>query len=166
MAQGKWIVAFLLSGLLLFVTYVTGYRSGADSHESAYIAQVDTMYVRDTIVSEKPVYVEKTKVERVTIEVRDTIRQNDTLYIYMDREQVVWQDSLSRVYASGIFPQVDSVHHYIKERVVTRDVIVPQIKRSRWGIGINAGYGFGMNAGKVVASPYIGVGVSYNIISW
>ena len=166
MEQGKWIVGFLLSGLLLSITFVTGYRYGADLRESADVGQVDTMYVRDTIVSEKPVFVERTKVERVTIEVRDTIRQNDTLYVYMDREQVVWQDSLSRVYASGILPQVDSVVHYINERVVTREVIVPQVKRTRWGVGINAGYGFGLNAGKVVASPYIGIGVSYNIITW
>ena len=89
----------------------------------------------------------------------------DTLYVVLDREQVVWQDSLSVVYASGILPQVDSVKHFIEERVITREVVVPKVRRTRWGIGINAGYGV-LLGDQVRTAPYVGIGVSYNIVSW
>ena len=100
------------------------------------------------------------------VPVVDTLRLTDTLYVYLDREQVVWQDSLSRVYASGILPQIDSVHHFINERVVTRELTRVVKKPCRWGIGVHGGYGVGLDNGKVIASPYIGIGISYNIISW
>ena len=95
----------------------------------------------------------------------DTLRVTDTLYVYLDREQVVWQDSLSRVYASGILPQIDSVRHFVKEIVVNREVSVPYKIKSRWGLGVQAGYGAYYD-GKIRTAPYIGVGISYNILSW
>jgi opacity protein-like surface antigen len=97
--------------------------------------------------------------------VTDTLRQTDTLYVVLDREQVMWEDSLSRVYASGIMPEIDSVQHFVTERVITKEVVVPKVRRTRWGIGINAGYGV-MIGDQVRTAPYIGVGVSYNIVSW
>jgi hypothetical protein len=87
------------------------------------------------------------------------------LYVYLDREQVVWQDSLSRVYASGILPQIDSVQHYITERIVTKEVTIHVKKPCKWGVGVHAGYGVQLGD-QVRTAPYIGVGVSYNILSW
>jgi hypothetical protein len=115
----------------------------------------------------KPIVQEITKVERVPVqvEVRDTLMVRDTMYVYLDREQIVWQDEWSRVYASGILPQVDSVQHFITEKVVTKEIRVPIKQKSRWGLGIQAGYG--IQFGKDMShSPYIGVGLSYNILTW
>ena len=127
---------------------------------------MDTMYVYDTIMQYKPILEERVVLQKVFVPVVDTMWKHDTLYVYMEKEQVVWQDSLSRVYASGILPQIDSVQHFISERVVTREVTQIVKKPCRWGIGVNAGYGCTLNDGRVFASPYIGIGISYNIISW
>lgn len=124
--------------------------------------KVDTLYVFDTITCEKPVFVSRKVIDSVLVPVTDTLRMHDTLFVYLEREQVMWQDSLSAVYASGINPQIDSVKHFIKDRYITIETSVPVKVRSRWGVGINAGYG----VGKAGLTPYVGVGLSYNLLSW
>ena len=124
--------------------------------------KVDTMFLHDTITLSKPVYVEKVKLDSVLVPVFDTLRIQDTMYMYLEREQIQWQDSLCKVYASGVMPQIDSVQHYVCDRIVTIETKVPVKVKSHWGIGVNAGYG----VGKGGFTPYIGVGISYNILSW
>lgn len=163
----KRILAIIgILALLLTGAYFIGRKSGMGCVLITSDERVDTLFICDTITQYKPIYKEIRKVEKVPVPVVDTLRLTDTLYVYLDREQVVWQDSLSKVYASGILPQIDSVHHFINERVVTRELTRVVKKPCRWGIGLQGGYGIGVNGGKVIASPYIGIGVYYNIISW
>ena len=124
--------------------------------------KVDTLVIRDTIMQNKPIFVDKIKVDSVLIPVKDTIVIRDSVYIYMDREKITWRDSLCEVYASGIMPQVDSVRHFTKYKYITIETQVPVKVKSHWGLGVNAGYGVGQGC----LTPYIGIGVSYNILSW
>ena len=124
--------------------------------------KVDTLIVRDTIMQYKPIFVDKIKVDSVLIPVKDTIVIRDSVYIYMDREKITWRDSLCEVYASGIMPQVDSVRHFAEYKYISIETQVPVKVKSHWGLGVNAGYG----VGKGGFTPYIGVGISYNILSW
>ena len=124
--------------------------------------KVDTLVIRDTIMQYKPIFVDKIKVDSVLIPVKDTIVIRDSVYIYMDREKVTWRDSLCEVYASGIMASVDSVRHFQEHKYITIETQVPVKVRSHWGLGVNAGYG----VGKGGFTPYIGVGISYNILSW
>lgn len=128
--------------------------------------KVDTLFIHETKLVEKPVFVEKKVIEKVPIPVSDTMVVHDTIYVYMDREQVHWQDSLSDVYASGYDVQVDSVRHHIQTNVITkeRDVVVKV--KPKWNVGVQVGYGAFVNNGQVYASPYIGIGLSYNLLSW
>lgn len=124
--------------------------------------KVDTLIVRDTIMQYKPIFTDKIKVDSVLIPVKDTIVIRDSVYISMDREKITWRDSLCEVYASGIMPQVDSVRHFREYQYVTIETAIPVKDKSHWGLGINAGYGVGQGG----LTPYIGIGVSYNILSW
>jgi hypothetical protein len=128
--------------------------------------KVDTLFIHETKLVEKPVFVEKKVIEKVPVPVSDTMVVHDTIYVYMDREQVHWQDSLSDVYASGYDVQVDSVRHHIQTNVITkeRDVVVKV--KPKWNVGVQVGYGALVNNGQVYASPYIGIGLSYNLLSW
>ena len=47
-------------------------------------------------------------------------------------------------------------------------VIKKQFPTKRWGIGIQAGAGIGydINNKKLSSGPYIGIGISYNILTW
>ena len=118
------------------------------------------MVIRDTIVSYRPKMVTKRVVDSVLVPVVDTLTLRDTLFVFLEREQVTWEDSLARVYASGINPHVDSVIHFTRDLIITKEI--PVIKKTRWGVGVQVGAG----AGKDGLTPYVGVGVSYNILSW
>lgn len=128
--------------------------------------RVDTLFIRDTILSEIPVYVTRTKTDSIPypVPVTDTLWKTDT--IWLQREQVMWQDSLSKVYASGVSVEIDSVLHFVPTQVISkeRDVIVKV--KPKWSIGVHAGYGVFAKNGQIATSPYVGVGVSYNILSW
>lgn len=124
--------------------------------------KVDTLVIHDTIKVTEPVSVTKTVVDSVLVPVTDTIRLRDTLYVFLEREQIRWEDSLSVVYASGVRPEIDSVIHYAERMVIVKEIPVVRVKKTRWGVGIQAGAG----ATKDGLTPYVGVGVSYNILSW
>jgi hypothetical protein len=156
------VAAIILS---LLISYFIGRRDGLNLAVGAETEKTDTLYVRDTITQYKPILEERVVLQKVIVPVVDTIWLHDTMYVYLDREQVVWQDSLSKVYASGILPQVDSVQHYISERIVTRELTKVVKKPCRWGVGVHAGYGI-MIGNEFLTAPYVGIGVSYNIISW
>lgn len=158
----KVVISILV---LIIASFFVGRCEGEKGAIPVCGEKVDTLIVCDTITQYEPIYKEILKVEKVLVPVVDTLRVIDTLYVYLEREQVVWQDSLSRVYASGILPQIDSVQHYITERIVTKEVTIHVKKPCRWGVGVHAGYGVQLGD-QVRTAPYIGVGVSYNILSW
>lgn len=159
------VFAVITTIMVVHFSYVIGRRDGFNSAVEGGTEKVDTLYLQDTIVQYEPILEERVVLKKVPVPVTDTLRIHDTLYVYLEREQVVWQDSLSKIYASGILPQVDSVQHFIKERVITRERTIPVKQKCRWGVGVTAGYGLQIGR-EVKGSPYIGVGINYNIISW
>lgn len=148
--------------LLLLLSFQAGRIWGRTAPSAPVEEKVDTLVIRDTISVSKPVYLTRRVVDSVLVPVRDTLMVRDTLFVVLEREQVEWIDSLCAVYASGIEPQVDSVRHFVTETIITREIPVVEVRRTRWGVGIHAGYG----VGKEGLSPYVGIGVSYNILSW
>lgn len=156
------VMTILCVILLILVGILIGQKYRQKTPLEPTEIKVDTLFIRDTIMQYKPIFVDKTKVDSVLILVKDTIVIRDSVYIYMDREKITWRDSLCEVYASGIMPQVDSVRHFREYQYVTIETAIPVKEKSHWGLGINAGYGVGQGG----LAPYIGLGVSYNILSW
>ena len=161
---------YILTGVGIAVAVLIGFLIGQQHPQKSPVEpikeKVDTLLIFDTITLTKPVFVEKVQLDSVYMPVTDTLWKHDTLYVYLEREQIQWQDSLCRVYASGINPQVDSVTHFVQETIITREISVPVKVKSRWGLGIQFGYGAGINGKQVYLTPYVGVGISYNILSW
>ena len=161
---------YILTGVGIAVAVLIGFLIGQKHPQKLPVEpieeKVDTLLIFDTITLTKPVFVEKIQLDSVYMPVTDTLWKHDTLYVYLEREQIQWQDSLCRVYASGINPQVDSVTHFVQETIITREISVPVKVKSRWGLGIQVGYGAGVNGKQVYLTPYVGVGISYNILSW
>lgn len=155
---------WLFIGIVLAA--MLGYLVGSRCHRNVPVeppaTRVDTLVIRDTIKVTEAVSVTRRVVDSIPYPLTDTIRVKDTLFVLLERQQVTWEDSLSRVYASGINPQVDSVIHFIQERVITRHIPIIQVRKTRWGVGIQAG----ATADKNGVIPYVGVGVSYNILTW
>ena len=152
-------VAFITILVLTSLAFYAG-RKTAENGAIETVERVDTLVIRDTIVSYRPKYIARKVVDSVYVPVTEYITERDTVFAILEREQVTWEDSLARIYASGIRPEIDSVFHYRTERVITQTfpVKVPY----RWGIGIQGGVG----VGKGGLTPYVGIGVNYNLLSW
>ena len=143
-------------------------------------ADTTTIIQHDTIPIDNPTLIEQyeSENEKVAIEVRklrkqlaealnqsaDTIIAHDTTekLVFLPREYLVYKDSTYRAVVSGVQPRLDSIEVYRPTITNTITKTAPIPDRKRWGLGINAGAGWN---GREI-SPYIGVGVQYNIIRW
>ena len=162
MKPQKYILLGFGIAVAILLGFLVGNRVGRNAPGEPPTPKVDTLFIRDTLKVTEPKYITRRVVDSIPYPVTDTIRMRDTLFVILERQQVTWEDSLARVYASGVNPQVDSVIHFTQEMVITREIPVIHVKKTRWGLGVQAGVG----AGKDGLTPYLGVGVSYNILSW
>lgn len=158
----KYILTGIGVAVAILILFLFDRKIPRNSPQEPQSVRADTLFIRDTIKVTEPVYVTRRMVDSVLVPVTDTIRLRDTLYVFLEREQIRWEDSLSVVYASGVRPEIDSVIHYAERMVIVKEIPVVRVKKTRWGVGIQAGAG----ATKDGLTPYVGVGVSYNILSW
>ena len=151
---------------VILITFYVGMMMGQKHRQKTPVEpsgiKVDTLVVHDTTMSYKPIYVDRVKLDSVLVPVLDTMMIHDTTFVYLEREKVTWRDSLCEVYVSGIMASVDSVRHFQEYKYVTIEKQVPVKVKTHWGLGVNAGYG----VGKGGLTPYVGVGISYNLLSW
>lgn len=122
--------------------------------------QRDTLILRDTISVSKPIYLREYIVDTLRVPVRDTIHTKDTLFVELEKTARVYEDSTYRAVVSGIYPSLDYIETYNTTRVITQTEYVK--KPAHWGLGVQAGYGLSTQG----AVPYVGVGISYNILTW
>lgn len=162
MRPEKGVLVLMGIVVAILIGFLVGRRCGRNAPGEHVSPRVDTLLIRDTFKVTEPKKETIKVVDSVLVPVTDTIRVTDTLYVILERQQVTWEDSLARVYASGIDPHVDSVIHFTGKMVITREIPVIEVKKTRWGLGVQAGVG----AGKDGLTPYLGVGVSYNLLSW
>ena len=158
---------FLVNALLtLACVFLFGFIIGQKHPQKSPVepikTKVDTLVLRDTMMCYKPIYVDRVQLDSVFVPILDTMMIHDTTFVYLEREKVTWRDSLCEVYASGIMTSVDSVRHFQEDKYITIEKQVPVKIKTHWGLGVNAGYG----VGKGGFTPYIGVGISYNLLSW
>lgn len=160
MKPGTYILIGVGLAVAVLLGFLVGQKSPRNGGGETPTSKVDTLIIWDTIKVTEPIYVTKRVVDSIPYPVTDTLRMRDTVYVILEREQIRWEDSLAVVYASGVMPQVDSVIHHTNQLIITKEI--PVIKKTRWGLGVHAG----VAAGKGGLTPYVGVGISYNLISW
>ena len=157
---------YILIGVSLAVAALLGFIIGRRCPQKLPVepikVKVDTLVIHDTTISYRPIYVDRVKLDSVLVPVVDSVKIHDTTFVYLEREKVTWRDSLCEVYASGIMASVDSVRHFQEYKYITIETQVPVKVKRHWGLGVNAGYG----VGKGGLTPYVGVGISYNLLSW
>lgn len=128
-----------------------------------YTVRVDTLYINDTIRVETPKIVLKTQMDTIWQSVQEFVEVHDTLYVPLVRERVVYQDTAYRAVVSGVRPSLDELEIYQRERIVTVQTEHTIREKSRWGVGVQVGAG--VNAQGQV-QPYLGLGVSYNLLNF
>lgn len=159
----------ILAGVLIasmLLSYFTGFNNAQKRMEKETTVQIDTLIQIDTITQYKPIYVTKTQEKIELVQIRDTIRIRDTLFVALDRQKKVYEDSTYRAVVSGINPSLDEISVYQKHIYVDQTQTVIQKERSRWGVGLQIGYGMGVRGQNLEHFPYVGIGLSYNLLSW
>ena len=158
--------------LLLLLALLLGAASGINATllvqrlrnapETTITTRVDTLVIRDTVRVPEPHFLTSYVIRHDTLRVATIER--DTVLVELPVEQKVYSDSTYTAWVSGIRPELDSIEVRAKHYsiVTTHKIIETRKVPSRWGIGVQAGYG----AGREGLSPYIGVGVSWNVFSW
>lgn len=123
---------------------------------------IDTPIPRDSTVL---------RYESIKVPVLDTIRitvadtlLSDSVTVKIPITQKVYQDSTYQAWVSGYKPSLDSIQIFQPITTVTHTITNTKIKYKikRWGVGVQVGVGLTPN--KV--DPYVGIGVTYNILSW
>lgn len=86
----------------------------------------------------------------------------DTIQIHIPITQKRYEDSTYRAWVSGYRPALDSIEVYPRRETITVTNTVTRYRPRRWGVGVQAGYGI-TSRGEFY--PYIGVGISWNLLS-
>lgn len=159
--NGKRLLLTLTA--VLCMGFLAGWFSRVPARVEDFIEKVDTLVVRDTIMRDRPVFVDRylVRTDTVKLAVHDTTLRVDSVLVDVPIERRIYEeDSLYRAVVSGYRPSLDSLLVYRTTTEITKFVPVPMKKR--WGVGIQAGYGFSRQG----ISPYVGVGISYNLINF
>lgn len=153
------VVLVLVIGIA-FGLWLNGRRPGPPAPEP----QRDTVWVKDTVTITKPVPVTKWLKDTVLVPVvtpGDTIRERDTLFVPIPIETTYYRDSLYEAWVTGYKATLDSLHLFQNTAIVEVPAYIPVKKR--WGIGAQVGVGL---SPKGTAVPYVGIGISYNLIAF
>ena len=165
MKRIKYILLGVIAGIVICL--LNGWASCNRTTDKEVITITDTLVLTDTIIKFKP------KPYKVTI--IDTIYlpqqpqkpqkpqkpqqpQQDTLI----RQEVIYKDSTYTAVVGGIEPYLKSIEIYPKTIYVNNNTTTTIKVRSRFGLGVQVGYGLSRNG----LQPYVGIGVQYNLIQW
>lgn len=151
--------------IIIVAAAVIGFIAGSfiPHRSDAVIADRDTVRIVkiDTIKIEKPVPEVAYVTNTVRVPVRDTIRIHDTVYMQLPKVVKVYSDSTYKAQISGFHPELDWIEVY--PRLETEVVTVARNERKKhFSISVNAGYGLCRDG----LSPYFGLGIGYNIVSF
>lgn len=139
--KAKGFLRFVILMLLVCVAFQTGKRT---NHIPTFISRTDTITRIDTIRVVSPPIV-------TTQKLRDTIYIRDTILL---REQAIYKDSFFIAYVSGFQPRLDSITFFRPTQTITRTIR----KNPRFHFGPSIGYGLN--------GAFIGVSLSYSLISF
>lgn len=90
---------------------------------------------------------------------RGTGEPEDSVAVEIPIVQRHYRDSTYEAWVSGYEARLDSVRVFAPTTVITRREWKPP---KRWHVGVTAGYGYGPKG----VQPYVGIGITYSIISF
>lgn len=161
-----WIL-LLVAALVAVVSVLSwrlGYRSAVA--ESIETPRADTLIVRDTVTVEYPVPILTTITDTLLVAYPDIVIIHDTTFVQLPRERKEYSGKDYRAVVSGFQPSLDLIQIFPETKVVTQTISVPSRNRSHWALSLQAGYGITLQNNRITPLPYIGAGISYNLIEW
>ena len=162
MERIKYILLGVIAGLVIY--FINGWVSCHRTADKKDITITDTLVLPDTIVKFQPKPYKVTIIDTIYLPQQPQQPQTpqqpqiDTLI----RKEVIYKDSTYTAVVGGIEPYLKSIEIYPKTIYVNNNTTTTIKVRSRFGLGVQAGYGYSRNG----LQPYVGVGVQYNLIQW
>ena len=155
-----WTGIAAVVAVLFLYTFKAGERRGQNAATGRIIRDTVQIVRIDTITAIQPKPVAVVTVDTMLVPVY--VHTRDTVFVPMPREQAYYKDSLYEAWVSGYRPELDSIRVFRRlERMTIHTVSEVKI-RSRWGVGVQAGYGISKDG----IWPYVGIGVNYSLFSW
>ena len=159
MKRIKYILLGVIAGIVICL--LNGWASCHRTTDKEVITITDTLVLTDTIVKFQPKPYKVTIIDTIYLPQQPQQPQQpqiDTLI----RQEVTYKDSTYTAVVGGIEPYLKSIEIYPKTIYVNNNTTTTIKVRSRFGLGVQAGYGYGRNG----LQPYVGVGMQYNLIQW
>ena len=158
----KYILLGVIAGIVICL--LNGWASCHRTTDKEVITITDTLVLTDTIIKFQPKPYKVTIIDTIYLPQQPQKPQQpqqpqiDTLI----RQEVIYKDSTYTAVVGGIEPYLKSIEIYPKTIYVNNNTTTTIKVRSRFGLGVQAGYGYGRNG----LQPYVGVGVQYNFFQW
>ena len=146
----------LITGIVICL--LNGLASCHRTTDKEVITITDTLVLTDTIIKFQPKPYKVTIIDTIYLPQQPQQPQYDTLI----RQEITYKDSTYTAVVGGIEPYLKSIEIYPKTIYVNNNTTTTIKVRSRFGLGVQAGYGYGRNG----LQPYVGVGVQYNFFQW
>ena len=159
MKRIKYILLGVIAGIVICL--LNGWVSCHRTTDKEVITITDTLVLTDTIIKFQPKPYKVTIIDTIYLPQQPQQPQKpqiDTLI----RQEVTYKDSTYMAVVGGIEPYLKSIEIYPKTIYVNNNTTTTIKVRSRFGLGVQAGYGLSRNG----LQPYVGVGVQYNLIQW
>ena len=145
----------------MVICLLNGWASCHRTTDKEVITITDTLVLTDTIVKMQPKPYKVTIIDTIYLPQKPQKPQKPQ-YDTLIRQEITYKDSTYMAVVGGIEPYLKSIEIYPKTIYVNNNTTTTIKVRSRFGLGVQAGYGYGRNG----LQPYVGVGVQYNLIQW
>ena len=159
MERIKYILLGVITGIVICL--LNGWTSCHRTTDKEVITITDTLVLTDTIVKMQPKPYKVTIIDTIYLPQQPQQPQQPQ-YDTLIRQEVIYKDSTYMAVVGGIEPYLKSIEIYPKTIYVNNNTTTTIKVRSRFGLGVQAGYGYGRNG----LQPYVGVGVQYNFFQW
>ena len=145
----------------MVICLLNGWASCHRTADKEVITITDTLVLTDTIIKFQPKPYKVTIIDTIYLPQQPQQPQQPQ-YNTLIRQEVIYKDSTYTAVVGGIEPYLKSIEIYPKTIYVNNNTTTTIKVRSRFGLGVQAGYGYGRNG----LQPYVGVGVQYNFFQW
>ena len=162
MKRIKYILLGVIAGIVICL--LNGWASCHRTINKEVITITDTLVLTDTIIKFQPKPYKVTIIDTIylTQQSQQPQQPQQPQYDTLIRQEVIYKDSTYTAVVGGIEPYLKSIEIYPKTIYVNNNTTTTIKVRSRFGLGVQAGYGYGRNG----LQPYVGVGVQYNFFQW
>ena len=164
-----WRIKYILLGLItgIVICLLNGLASCHRTTDKEVITITDTLVLTDTIVKMQPKPYKVTIIDTIYLpqqpqQPQKPQKPQKPQYDTLIRQEITYKDSTYTAVVGGIEPYLKSIEIYPKTIYVNNNTTTTIKVRSRFGLGVQAGYGYGRNG----LQPYVGVGVQYNFFQW